>query len=61
MLDYDKEAAVHDETRGGIPRARSAAWGRTPPRAADRLAALPDPEVPRADPEFTVHAFARHI
>jgi SAM-dependent methyltransferase len=25
VLDYDKEAAVYDETRGGIPRARSAA------------------------------------
>ncbi|MBA2946597.1 class I SAM-dependent methyltransferase [Streptomyces himalayensis] len=25
MLDYDKEAAVYDRTRGGVPRARAAA------------------------------------
>ncbi|MER7203599.1 class I SAM-dependent methyltransferase, partial [Streptomyces sp. NPDC000188] len=40
MLDYDKEAAVYDATRGGIPRARSAAeavLGLVPPTARTLL------------------------
>jgi SAM-dependent methyltransferase len=41
-----------DVRRGRIYRAGGAAL-------ADRLAALPGPEVPRPDPEFTVHSFTR--
>ncbi|MFE6974996.1 class I SAM-dependent methyltransferase [Streptomyces sp. NPDC057682] len=40
MLDYDKEAAVYDATRGGVPRAQAAAravLGLVPPTARTLL------------------------
>lgn len=71
-------AAYHGLRPSGEARFPGHGQGRTPRRLAedvrrgrvyaaggtalaDRLAALPDPEVRRADPQFTVHAFTRHI
>ncbi|MFI9773623.1 methyltransferase domain-containing protein [Streptomyces sp. NPDC051956] len=70
-------AAAHGLRPSGEARFPGHGQGRTPRRLADDvrrgriyaaggtaladlISALPDPELPRADPEFTVHAFTRH-